>query len=339
MAVEKGTQTVEEKNAEAQDVKNRTALAADSILSSLNISDKKPETKEPDTKEPETKEPETKEPETEEPEMTAEDLLKTPDEELTEEGIKIKADLKKETEGNEDLIPKSKVEERFKQLTSKIKDLELKLESKETSSPKDSDYVKLENMSNTELKATKRSLKLQQAQEVDQGKLQDLIDLEMKVDDVLANAPTRFAKKQINLYDKAASELSQDPQLAGLDKEGVTQIKAIAENIYASYPKLKTMEEGQAMALKFAAEHFKGISKVNAGKSKMKDLKKFTSKLKKKVTLDNNGKVVNRGNKNLKILKANAHGSKSTSLDKAEYIKESPLFNIDSLVPDEFKNK
>ena len=76
----------------------------------------------------------------------------------------------------------------------------------------------------------------------------------------------------------------------------------------------------------------------SVSKSKVDTLRKSHKRLLRKTTLDSNtvrGSVQKTG---LKALREKA-GQGSTLADKTAFVKASPEFNIDALIPDEFKEK
>jgi hypothetical protein len=54
--------------------------------------------------------------------------------------------------------------------------------------------------------------------------------------------------------------------------------------------------------------------------------------------LDSNVIKGDKGRKHLEELKSRA-GKGGTEQDKADFVRESPQFNIEALIPEEFKNK
>jgi hypothetical protein len=362
-------QTPEEKAQEEQSIAHRKAEATAAILSSLDLDkDRTPEEQKADLdaqkkendrllETPEEKlTPEErskrvvleKKLESEKPELTEEELLQIPDDDLTEEGLKIKKELqaKKGKSGDEDedeeggeLIPKSKVDKRFKSLTSEIKDLREKLEkaTADSDKAKDPDMVKLEGKSITELRSFKNIIKKKILKEADDDKVDDYIELESKIDECILTAPQRFHDRQLVLYNATVKQIVDDE---GIDPKGeeAQEIKKIAVNIYQTYDKLQGMEDGMAMALKFAIDHYKIISKNADSKNSERNLKSKLSNLKKRTMLDSNLLKRDKKSGHLARLRDNARGD-GTMLAKQAYIKEAPEFNIDDLIPEEFKGR
>lgn len=343
MTVTKNEQTPEEKVQEEKGIAEKKQDAANALLSTLDLPEtkdfkdkieKKPEEK-PEEKKPDEK-PEEKKPEDEG--FTREELLKIPDEELTEEGVKIKKELLEE-EGDEELIPKSKVDKRFKQLTTEIKDLQRQLDKRDKEDPKDSDTARLQKMSLAELRDTKRVVKKRQLQaqkDEDEDKVDALLDLEMKIDEAITTLPQRFQQKQITLYDEVAKQIMNDDEIADI-KKAAPEIKKLAEGIFSEYPKLRGIEDGMALALKLATEHYKRLQEFSIGKTRVGELKRFARSLKRKTTLDSNVLKKDKGKMGLGQAKDKAYAKGSTSLDKTDYIQQDPRFGIDQLIPDEFK--
>ena len=353
MAVENKSQTQEQKEAENQETQSKRDAVAEDILSTLDlptdeeIQEKvtRPRTGEERTKAKEEKKEQTKEPEkpiketekeTEE-EMTAEELLKTPDEELTDEGLEVKKTLQKEMDNDDELIPKSKVDKRFKALTREINELKSQLKAAPEAAV-DPDITKLNKKTPAELKDLKRSVRSKIRTEVDESKLEDLYSLEDKIEDATNSYPQRFLKRQSDLRNDVIADIGNDPDVR-MTKEAESTIVQYAKDIYQRYPKFAKMEEGQAMALKLAVDYYKNTSQVTEGKQERQTLKRFASKLKKRTTLDSNVLKRDAGKSNLTNIKKRAHDKGATSLDKLDFIKNSPTFKIDDYIPDSLKGR
>lgn len=322
MSVKETVQSVEQKAEESNAVEAAQNKLVGDLLSSLDL----PETKEPEEKEeqPKADKPEPKE--SEEKEATDQ----SEESEESEDG----------EESDDEVVPKSKhekalkhMQKRLDSLTAKVKQYESKPAAEPTSDP---DKAKLEKMSDTELKALKHKVRVAQARETDDAKLDQLVELEMKIDEVASNAPSRFEAAQLSAYNAKAEEIALDPEIEDINK-AAPEIKAIAVKIYQQYPKLHKAEDGQAMALELAANHYKEIHKLSAGKEKVDELKRQNTTLKRKTGLDSPSHKGNTAStQSNKKLEAKAYGSHST-YDKEAFIASDPRFNIDSLIPDEFK--
>lgn len=92
------------------------------------------------------------------------------------------------------------------------------------------------------------------------------------------------------------------------------------------------------MALELAANHYKELHKVSAGKEKVSELKRQNTSLKRKTGLDSPSHKGGTERATNKKLEARAYGSSST-YDKVEFISQDPRFNVDSLIPEEFKGR
>lgn len=326
---------------EVKEIEDRKRDVTNAVLSSLDLSTEEPKKKEPE----EPKEPEKKEPEEE---ITEEELKKIPDEDLTEEGLELKKELL-EKEGGEELIPKSKVEKRFKALTEKLRKLEAELGKKPEGAP-DPDMARLEGKSMEQLTTIRQNIrrelrednrKIAAGEEVDEKRLNDLDILSDKVDEAIRTLPMRFQQKQIELYNKTADEITTDLQadISGDELEkACVEIKEIAQGIYVDYPKLQQSEEGQALALRLASDHWKARKEFSVDKSKVGDLRRSHKKLLRKTTLDRNILKADKGRKRLDELRAKA-GRGGTDEDRKTFVREHPMFDIDSLIPEEFKPK
>jgi len=345
-------------NQETKETEDKKRNAVNALLSTLDLPEDKPEKEE--TKETEAPEKETKglakkaegkekeEPEVEEfqSDKTDEEILAADDKDLNDKEKEYKKQLQ-EAEKEEELIPKSKVEKRFKQLTEEIRKLKTAQKPEETT---DADVSKLEKMSPEKLAELRQNIRheiregnrgIAKGEEIDEKRLDELDILADKVDEAIRTSPIRFQKAQVALYNKAAeeiiSEISQDLSEDEIRK-ACPEIKEIAESIYLNYPKLQQSEDGQALALKLASDHWKAKREFSIGKSETDRLKQTHRKLLRRVTLDTNIIKGDKGRKNLDDLKIKA-GKGGTDEDRQRYVKEHPMFNIDALIPDEFKGR
>jgi hypothetical protein len=320
MAVEEKELGEEEK---AQEQTRESALK-DSLLKSLDLEADIP---------PEEKPEEGKEKEVE----GKEDEDKDPDGE--------KEESEEKAEGEDEVIPRSKHEKivekqerRINQLTARLNQLEGKVAREEPEAKKDSDTDRLEKMTTDQLKTLKRNVRVAQAREVEDEKLNELVDLELKIDEAITNAPQRFVSKQVALYNDAAQEIIDSEDIPDIDK-AAPEIRAIAVDIYGRYPKLQRIEEGQAMALRMAAEHYKAINKLSSGKEadreKSQELKQKLNTLKRKTGLDGTGVKGTSKAEDISKLREKA-GRGAEHKDKLALVMEDPAFAIESLIPKEY---
>jgi hypothetical protein len=241
---------------------------------------------------------------------------------------------------DEELIPKSKVNKRFAQLTAelkaeKAKNAELSAKMTEASDP---DTAKLNAMSQEQLKATRKAVAIAIVKEHDDAKLEKLLELQDKVETALSSAPTRFESSQIAEYDKVADRIAESGEIPINDKTA-TELKAIAVEIYRSQPELQGMVKGQAIALNLAFQHYKAILSKSAGKEKVDELKRTNNKLKAKTSLDSSGVKAKSSKEGVVAkLREKALDSKSSN-DRLSFIKEDPRFNLDGMIPDDFKDR
>lgn len=341
---------------ETKDVEDKKRNAVNALLSTLDLPEDKIDKKETEDKEapekkektPEKKEPEKKEPEVEEfqSEKTDEEILAADDKDLNDKEKEYKKQLQAEAK-DEELIPKSKVEKRFKQLTEEIRKLKAGQKPEETADP---DMARLEKYSLEKLNTLRQNIKSEiragykavaKGEEIDEKRLDELDVLADKVDEVIRTAPVRFQQAQVALYNKAAEEITSElsEELSEEEiKKACPEIKEIAEGIYSGYPKLQQSEDGQALALKLAMDHWKAKREFSLGKSETDRLKQTHRKLLRKVTLDTNVIKGDKIKKSLEDLKIKA-GKGGTDQDRTTFVKESPLFNVEALIPDEFKGR
>jgi hypothetical protein len=345
-------------NQEVKETEDKKRNAVNALLSTLDLpEDKKTPGEITDKEAPEKvkEEPEKKaeakakeEPEVEEfeSEKTDEEILAADDKDLNDKEKEYKKQLQA-AEDNEELIPKSKVEKRFKQLTEEIRKLKVAQKPEEAT---DADASKLGKMSPEKLADLRQNIRheiregnrgIAKGEEIDEKRLDELDVLADKVDEAIRTYPIRFQQTQVSLYNKAAEEILSE--IAGdLSEDEIgkacSEMKSIAEDIYSNYPKLQQSEDGQALALKLASDHWKTKREFSLGKSEVDRLKQTHRKLLRKVTLDSNVIKGDKGRKNLDDLKVKA-GRGGTDEDRQRYVKEHPMFNIDALIPDEFKGR
>jgi hypothetical protein len=245
-------------------------------------------------------------------------------------------------ESDEELIPKSKVQKRIDALTSRIKQLEAesaKLRVEET--PKDDLTQKLESMSEAELKQAKREARMAQIKHADDDdKVNKLIDLEDKIDAVMQNAPQRFVQAQVKQFNESANKLALRAVEDGIDiAKAAESIKKFATEIYQDTPEFQKSVNGQARALEMAYRHYREISKLGGikkeGSSELNRLKSQVNTLKRKTSLDSKSVKGNmdkvRSEDIRKRAKSGSYG------DKLAFIADDPRFNVDSMIPSEYK--
>lgn len=261
-------------------------------------------------------EPEEEEVEEENPEVPADEI-----EEETkgseEESEESSEDFEEE---DEDLIPKSKVQKRIDELTSKLRRLEAELEKSKVEkpqTPKDSDEALLERMSESELKALAKQVRVEQIKNhANEAKLAELVELEDKIHNTLRTAPDRFNSAQVQNFNRAVQETAET--LEGFDKVK-NEIFNYAKSIYESSPEFHSSVHGQERAWKFAVDHFKAINKVSEGKSIKSELERQVNTLKKKISVDTTSKkTVNKPTTDTQLFKKAVYG---TDADKATFLK------------------
>lgn len=323
MAIEEKEVNVEEQQQEQKSLDEKGKKVTDDIFKSLNLpADDKPVEK-PDEEEP--REIPIKKVETEE-----EDL-----EESTEDSGEEEEEVE---ESDEDLIPKSKVQKRFDQLTRRIKELEAKTEKAEVREEPDDLSRKLESLSVDQLKDLKKQVRVElikAQQSGDEARLLQLSDLEDKVMESIQESPKRFETKQISKFNEAVKETMDDDEIPGFSKNQSAQqdVFNIAKDIYSKSSSMQRSAYGQAEAWRLAVEHYKKIGKSSAGKEKVSRLVRENNTLKKKTTLDAGALRGNEQKTKLSQLKQKAiHGD---AYDKENFVKEA--FNIDQFIPDDLK--
>jgi hypothetical protein len=355
MPVTENKQTQQDINQEIQESEARKAAAINAILPSLSL----PDAENPDVElnairakeqaELRNKRLESRDAKIAEKEKKAEEAKKAKEveskEDTKEESSEEKEEVSTETEEgdtedtDEDLIPKSKVEKRFKALTAKIKELELKAQAIPERVVSDPDMQKLEQMTPEELKVTLRNVRAKQlkiSSGDDNGNIDDYTDLEMKVHEALNTYNTRFYNSQVTELNKAIESVQYDEDIEDPIK-ALPELKRIAEKIYADHPGFRTQKSGMGTAYKLAIEHYKVIQDSLKGKDDQSRTKRENVRLKRKTTLDTSKvKGDSQGNRKLELIRKKM-ASGANDQDRTDFVKESPMFNVDNLIPDEWK--
>lgn len=245
-------------------------------------------------------------------------------------------------EQDEDMVPKSKIQPRIDRLKAQIKALEAKVENqvvnqraKDSEAGVDETTAKLRKMSNEELKVLRRDCRIAQAKNKDDDKkLAELIELEEKIDDTVREAPQRFVNAQVKAYNTMADKIAADDSIKNIEA-AAPKIFAMAKEIYTRYPKLQSDVEGQAIALEIAADKYKELSKYSLTKGSVQNLKSQVNKLKAKTSLENTTSKSTGDSDTVSNLRKQA--SVGTTRDKIALFKGDPRFNVDAMIPVEYK--
>lgn len=261
--------------------------------------------------------------------------------------------IKKEAEEEDELIPKSKVDKRFKSLTAKIKALEAREvranQNPATNANLDQDRIKLEAMSQVELKQTLRDTRNKSRQlsrsdnDADLDKIGDYDELEDKIHDAMSSYPQRFYNSQVAEINETLEGISYDEDIEDPDN-AIIEIKKLAEGIYQKYPKMQTLRTGMKQAYELAIDHYKILQDNNIGKTEQKRVKRENVRLKRKTVLDSSkikGKS-NRQSRKLELLRKKLSSGTlggATDDDRADFVKENPYFNVENYIPEEYKEK
>ena len=224
---------------------------------------------------------------------------------------------------DEYLVPRSKVQPRFDEMTAKIRRLEAENESLKRKKPQTQDE-KLERLTIDELKALKRQNKIAQRKSSDDSNLEELIDLEDKVDDFIQDYPNRFQRKQVENLSSVLKDFSEiDPDV--MNQKG--ELWSTAAKIFQRSSSLKNSEMGQVEAMMLAAEHLQLKRSVNTNNEKSNTLSRQVNNLKKRTSLD--GKMRVQGNKGVNLEKLREKARTGDLVDKENFFKE-------AIVPDDF---
>ena len=339
MAVKETKQTEQDLNEEVMDVEAKKAQALSAILPTLDLpEDVDPEEELQEIRDEEEREKRGKQKDGQKKLHKKEVKNEDESEEEEEEGV----DDQEEEETDEELIPKSKVDKRFKQLTAKIK----ALEAKEARAPQqmpvgDADTARLANMSPDQLQSTLKDVRMKSLtiassdDDAERAKLGDYVDLESKIHKAINTYPQRFYNEQVLELNDVVESVSYDEDIE--DSEvALPEIKKIAESIYAKHPNMRTLKSGMRQAYELAVEKYKIVQTGAEGKSESKRVKRENVRLKRKTTLDTSKIKGKPSSKKLELLREKIKRN-ATDTDRADFVKESPIFNVDELLPDEFK--
>ncbi len=234
---------------------------------------------------------------------------------------------------NEEVIPKSKVQARFDQLTATIKRLEQRVAEKETAAPVDDIQRQLDDMNEDTLEDTLTQVRVaKEKARDDDAKLLELVKLERRIEKTIVQAPQKFISNQVSELNKVAERLSSSGDINNSNSQKILEI---AKGIYDKYPKMQKAIDGQAMALELAVEHYKEMSKSSLVKTDTQNLKGQLNNLKKKTTLDT--KNVKSGGDKINLDKLRSNALNGTMKDKERFAQNDSRFKIDAMIPDFLK--
>ncbi len=263
--------------------------------------------------------------------MQVEQKDQTQEEEQTEEEP---TEQTQEDEG-EEVVPKSKIQPRFDQMTARIRQLEQKLADKEVAPPVNDTQKQLDAMSENELEDTLAQVRVaKEKNRTDDAKLLELVRLERQIEKTIVSAPQKFVQNQVKQFNETAQRLSSDGEINDANSQKVLEI---AKGIYQKYPKMQTAVDGQAMALELAVEHYKALGKVNSGNTNTQNLKAQVNTLKRKTLLDT--KTLKSGGDKVNLDKLRESAMTGSMKDKERFAHSDSRFKIDAMIPDYLKGK
>jgi len=244
-------------------------------------------------------------------------------------GAEAEASVEESSASDKEEREPDSVQKRIDELTREKKLLESrlkKLESKSSPEPVDSDLEKLRKMSVDELKETRKKI-LKAQRTADEATLDQLFELEEKVNKTIEDAPKRFQSNQLERFNEAVSNTSD------LTEKELQVVFGHAKNIFSRTPSFQNSLDGQAEAWNLAVEHYKEMNKLTVGKSKVNELERKVNDLKKKTSLDT---VVQKGNTKLSEESRLFNKAKSGTMeDKQAFLKK--RLNTDALIPEEYR--
>lgn len=270
------------------------------------------------------------------PDKKEEKKVKVEEKEEFQDEEEVADDAPQDDDGEEEVIPKSKIQPRIDKLTAQIKAQQRELDELKVSrqEPKDEVSKQLEAMTDEQLRAAKTEVrKAQIKNKDDDAKLNELLELEDKIEATIKGAPDRFARAQVDAYNRTVQRIVDSGDIEDIEKASPAILK-IAKEIYESSPMFRKDVNGQATALELAVKHFKGMN-TSGDKTKETELKRQVNNLKRKTTLDTKGNKGNIDQTKLDSLRKNAINGNLRQ--KVEFVKSHPAFNVSAMIPDEFK--
>lgn len=241
--------------------------------------------------------------------------------------------LQEESQEDEEVIPKSKVQPRFDQMTARIKRLEQELENQKSAPPVDDIQRQLDAMDENTLEETLTQVRVAKEQaRTDPAKLVDLVKLERRIEKTIAVAPQKFVQNQVAEANKTINRLASEGEVTDANYPKVLEI---AKSIYERYPKMQKAVDGQAMAFELAVEHYKALGKVTSVKADTQNLKGQINNLKKRTALDT--KSVKGGGEKVNLDKLRSNAMNGSMKDKEKFAHNDSRFKIDAMIPDFLK--
>lgn len=279
----------------------------------------------------------------EEEEQSEESQEEESSEETSEEEEQVEEEETAEDTEDEEMVPKSKVQKRIDRLTAENRALKAQQESKAIDKATEKQeqlterQVKLRKMTLDELNTLKDEVddaKFAARTAKDDAKVRELKALDREIDETIRTAPARFEAAQINAFNKKANELAARGEIKNVEVAGPKIIEE-ARKIYLRFPKLAQEVDGQAIALELAYDQYRALSKYSLTKGSVQNLKSQVNKLKQKTSLDNRSSKSTGDSTVIDNLRKNA--SNGTTKDKVALIKNDPRFNVDAMIPAEYK--
>lgn len=236
-------------------------------------------------------------------------------------------------DNNEEVIPRSKVQPRFDQMTARIKILEQKLADKDNAVPADDTQRQLDAMSEDALEDTLIQTRIAKERARDNpAELAEYVKLERRIEKTIVSAPQKFVQSQMNEGNKTVERLVSEGEIT---ESNYAKVREIAKTVYDKYPKLQKSIDGQAMAFELAVEHYKALGKVSSVTANTQNLKGQINNLKKKTALDT--KSVKGGGEKVNLDKLRTNAMTGSMRDKERFAQNDSRFKIDAMIPDHLK--
>ena len=238
-------------------------------------------------------------------------------------------------EDDEEVIPKSKVQARFDQMTAKIKSMEQRLSEKEAAAsvPADDIQRQLDAMSEDALEDTLIQTRIAKERARDNPEnLAELVRLERRIEKQIVTAPQKFVQNQVSEANKTINRLASEGEI---NEANFGEVQKIAKAIYDKYPKMQKTIDGQSMAFELAVDHYKNLGKANSVSATTQNLKGQINNLKKKTALDT--KNVKGGGEKVNLDRLRNNAMNGSMKDKERFAANDNRFKIDAMIPDFLK--
>ena len=257
MSIEEKTLSQEEAREQKQSIREKSETLAEDILKDMDLGTTESETDETET-EDDTEAVKTESGETEDSSESEEEH-----DSASEDEAEAEDEEEEETDPLEDL--KSTFQKRIDQITAKNKALEAELERIKGKDEVDPDLAKLEQMPSEELQRLKRQVRVEAAKSArDEARLNQLLDLEDKIETVIQSAPKKLEQTQIKNFQNAVAE-SIEQGVVPQDEKTLKSLFATAKQFFEEFPEFQRSQKDGCSFIREATQAIDERSQVKAG--------------------------------------------------------------------------